>query len=717
MNPLNRPSGATTRAGRAGRRWLAASLLVLGAGVQPAAAQEPQAIAAAAGASTAPTAVPARIPAEVFFKPARMEQVSLSPSGRRLVLRAVGGNGRMGLFVVDLQGQGFRLTRAVLFGDGDVHTMHWLDDERLIFDVTDLQSGLAEGHIRAPGLFVVRFDGEDLTQLVATQGRAFMTAARRDRMLPPNHELLHVPALRRSTEAGASDEVIVGEWVFSRGELSHVAPRWLNVASGRTRAVIQGKMPCAAQRWWFNAAGEPRAVRCVDGDRESLQVFVPARDGQGGSWRQVAEAPRWQLGMRPVGVAEGDTVFVAWPGGAAGEEVVGPLDVERGVPGPARVSAPGFDFRGQLLRDAAGQRLLGVRLSTDSEQTVWFDAAHQAAQQRVDAALPGRVNRLECRRCGDADAVWLVLSYSDQDPGQLVLWRQADEGGQGRWWQVGRVRPDIDPEQMGPTDLARIRARDGRDLPVWITRPAGQIAPAPAVVLVHGGPWVRGRHWNWQAMPQFLASRGYVVIEPEFRGSDGYGQAHLQAGFRQWGLAMQDDVADALRWAQGKGLASEAACIIGGSYGGYSTLMGLIRHPELYRCGSAWVAVADLFLYLEGSWRVDDDLTASARRFSLPQRVGDVKADRAQLEATSPLHQAARLTRPLQLVWGQADRRVPIDHGERLRRALREAGREPEWIVYEGEGHGWRKPEHQVDFARRLEAFLDRHLKTGGSPR
>ena len=271
----------------------------------------------------------------------------------------------------------------------------------------------------------------------------------------------------------------------------------------------------------------------------------------------------------------------------------------------------------------------------------------------------------------------------------------------------------IDPERMATVELERIRARDGRDLPVWITRPAGAAdGPArPAVVMVHGGPWVRNGFWRWDAMPQFLASRGYVVIEPEFRGSDGYGLDHLRAGDRQFGQAMQDDVADALRWAQARQIASDRACIVGASYGGYSTLMGLIRDPELYRCGSAWFAVADLMLLVEGSVWVGDDISPSTRRHLLRERVGDPEKDQALLLAHSPVAQAQGLKAPLQLVWGAEDRRVPLAHGRRLRSALQAAGREPEWIVYDGEGHGLRKLDNQVDMARKLEDFLDRHLK------
>lgn len=150
---------------------------------------------------------------------------------------------------------------------------------------------------------------------------------------------------------------------------------------------------------------------------------------------------------------------------------------------------------------------------------------------------------------------------------------------------------------------------------------------------------------------------------------------------------------------------------VGGSYGGYSALMGLVRHSDLYRCASAWVAVTDPFLYREGSWWVDDEISGSARQYGLPQLVGDVNKDREMLLANSPLAQASHIKKPLQLVWGSEDRRVPIAHGNRLREALEKAGNPPEWIVLESEAHGWRKTEHQVDFALKLEDFLARHLK------
>ena len=199
------------------------------------------------------------------------------------------------------------------------------------------------------------------------------------------------------------------------------------------------------------------------------------------------------------------------------------------------------------------------------------------------------------------------------------------------------------------------------------------------------------------------------MIEPEFRGSNGYGQALFRAGWKQWGGAMQDALADALKWAVGQGWVDGArVCIAGASYGGYATLLGLVRHPDLYRCGIAWAAVTDPRLLYSSDW---NDTSDEAKQFGLPAMLGDPVSDAAMLAAASPLAQAERIKAPLLLAFGGEDRRVPLEHGTRMRDALTAAGHPPEWVLYPDEGHGWLKLENRYDFARRMEAFLDRNLK------
>jgi dipeptidyl aminopeptidase/acylaminoacyl peptidase len=215
----------------------------------------------------------------------------------------------------------------------------------------------------------------------------------------------------------------------------------------------------------------------------------------------------------------------------------------------------------------------------------------------------------------------------------------------------------------------------------------------------------------WDPEAQFLATRGYVVIEPEYRGSTGYGEAHFRAGWKQWGQRMQDDVTDALKFAIDKGLVDpKRVCIAGGSYGGYSTLMALARDKDkdMYKCGVAWVAVTDPRYMYSVHW---SDISEKSKTYTLPEMLGDPQKDAAMLKANAPIELASKIRAPVLLAYGARDRRVPLVHGEKMRDALKEAGSAPQWVVYDDEGHGWARTVNRIDFWRRTEAFLAKYLK------
>jgi dipeptidyl aminopeptidase/acylaminoacyl peptidase len=264
---------------------------------------------------------------------------------------------------------------------------------------------------------------------------------------------------------------------------------------------------------------------------------------------------------------------------------------------------------------------------------------------------------------------------------------------------------------MGLQEAVRYKARDGLEIPAWLTLPHGLRKNLPLVVLVHGGPYVRGGEWGWKADAQFLASRGYAVLEPEYRGSTGFGARHFRAGWKQWGLKMQDDIADGAKWAIAEGIVDpKRICIAGASYGGYATLMGLLNNPELFKCGIDWVGVTDIGLLYTGHWSFESDMSEGYKQYGMPELVGDMTKDAAQFKATSPLAQAARITQPLLLAYGGADRRVPIYHGRKFYDAVKVGNPNVDMVVYEEEGHGWYLPKNRIDFWTRVEKFLDRNI-------
>jgi dipeptidyl aminopeptidase/acylaminoacyl peptidase len=308
-----------------------------------------------------------------------------------------------------------------------------------------------------------------------------------------------------------------------------------------------------------------------------------------------------------------------------------------------------------------------------------------------------------------AETAWvLVHSYSDIQPHTWNLFNTET----GKLNKVGDSFAAVDPARMGTQEALRYTARDGLEIPALLTLPNGAARKnLPLVVLVHGGPYVRGGQWGWDPQAQFLASRGYAVLEPEYRGSTGFGSKHFRAGWKQWGLKMQDDIADGARWAIKEGIVDpKRICIAGASYGGYATLMGLINDPDLYRCGIDWVGVTDISLLYTGHWSFRSDMSDSWKEYGMPDLIGDVVKDAQQFKATSPIEQAARIKQPLLLAYGGSDHRVPIYHGRKFYDAVKTTNPNVEMVVYDEEGHGWALPKNRIDFWRRVEKFLEKNI-------
>jgi dipeptidyl aminopeptidase/acylaminoacyl peptidase len=642
-------------------------------------------------------AADAPAPVESFYRWADIGSAELSPSGQRLAVTRVLPDGRRGLAVIDLKNP--KASRVVAAeAQADVFEFQWVNEDWLVFDLVDLRGGVNRRPL-GYALFSVKADGSERRQLVNLPQFVYERRIGRE-PLSWNHRLMMVPR-------DGSDEVVVGRIDYDNDRHAiAVFPMRLDVNTGRTRSLALGA-PERAVDWIFDPNGEPRVVTSVREGR-----FVRYWRGPGEEkWREFATGTTLAPAFVPRLVDAGGQLYVTTQDGPEGIAVLKRFDFKAGAPEPEPiVSTPGFDFQGRFVweRQAGSTRPLGLHLLTDAHSTVWFDEGLKKIQAAADARLPGRVNRLQCRRCTSADRVVLVNSWSDREPGEYWLYESATE----RWQFIGRARDDVDPRRMATLDLHRVKTRDGLEIPVWVTLPAGfdKKSPRPAVVLVHGGPWVRGNTWTWDADAQFLASRGYVVIEPEFRGSLGYGERLFRAGWKQWGRAMQDDVADATRWAVDQGWVDKSrVCIAGASYGGYATLMGLARHGDLYRCGIAWVAVTDPRLMFE--LRGLSDIPDEAKKHELRDLIGDPQTDAKMLAEVAPVELASKITRPLLLAMGEDDVRVPLTHGTRMRAALKAAGNDPEWVVYAKEGHGWFDPKNRYDWARRMEAFLAKHLK------
>lgn len=294
----------------------------------------------------------------------------------------------------------------------------------------------------------------------------------------------------------------------------------------------------------------------------------------------------------------------------------------------------------------------------------------------------------------------LVQVYSDRNPGDFFLFdtvaKHADHVISRRDW--------FDPETMAEVRPISLKARDGLSLSGYLTLPHGSNGKnLPTIVRVHGGPFLVYDDWGFDDENQMLAAAGYAVVQVNFRGSGNHGRAFAQAGARQWGGAMQDDVTDATRWAIGQGIADpRRICIYGASYGGYAALMGVAREPELYRCAVGYVGVYDLpTMHTHG----DIQRRGSGQTY-LRRWIGD----RDALAAVSPNRIAERIKVPVFLAAGGQDERAPIEHSRMMEKALRSVGVPVQTLYYPTEGHGFYVEANRVAYYTQLFAFFAEHL-------
>jgi dipeptidyl aminopeptidase/acylaminoacyl peptidase len=664
-------------------RRLSLVLLLAGHAAAPAPAAEP---APGAGAPPPPAA---------FFNNAYLSDAKLSPDGKALAVRLGNPGGRDSLVVIELDD--LKLRPVAHFNDLDVGGFEWVNSGRLIFDTRD-KSQVPGERRRGAGLFAVDQDGAHFRQLADT---SFAPPSTTGTMIKHNTQPWNTYLLAQS---GAQDSAAVyvqrAVWKGSTGELE----RWdLVRLDTLTGAASVQPAPGPVRQWLLDSHGEPRLAVTLENGINSVHY----RDPAGAQWRRLAQFPAYGSSpgaFEPLGFDHAGKLYVSAQAGRD-KSAVHLLDLASGkLAAEPLVSADGYDFSGELLYGKG--KLLGVQVLSDARSNIWFDAGMKAAQRRIDALLPGTINLVAAAR--NADAPWLLVKvYSDRQPTAFLLYNSRTE----ELKMVGQSHPDILPGQMAAQDLVRYRARDGLSIPAWLTLPRGGGKQLPMVLLVHGGPYVRGSEWGWDAEAQFLASRGYAVLQPEFRGSTGFGAKHFRAGWKQWGLAMQDDLADGVRWAVAQGIADPARiCIAGASYGGYATLMGLVNDPELYRCGVEWAGVTDIGRMYSSSHGVLSDQSDDWRDYGMPALLGDPVEDAARFQATSPLAQAARIKQPLLLAYGSDDRRVPLYQGEQFYAAVKRGNPAVEWVVYPGEGHGWSLAQNRIDFWGRVERFLAKHI-------
>jgi len=602
------------------------------------------------------------IPLEDFFRKPDKVMVRLSPGGGYLAYMSPYER-RLNVFVRDLKsGQTRRVTEAT---ERDIAGYAWVSDARLIY-VQDLGG---DENFR---LYAVGRDGSNPLDLTPFDG---VKCAIVDDLEDNDDEILF-QMNKRNKE------------VFDVYRL--------DVHSGEMRMIAEN--PGNIQHWITDHDGRLRLAVTTDG----VQSSILARSREDEDWRNVATYD-FKEAAQPLMFRFDDSGIYVSSNVGRDKSAIFTYDLDTGKERELLFEHPEVDVS-NLLYSRKRRLLTGVSFETSRVGYRFVDEQRQRLQTFLDERLAGYENQLVSH--SKDETRFVVFSGSDRSMGRYYLL----EAESLELTELFQASPWLEESQMAAMQPIEYESRDGLRIPGYLTLPRGvEPRELPTIIHPHGGPWARDS-WGFNPEIQFLASRGYAVLQVNFRGSTGFGRKFLEASFGQWGLAMQDDVTDGVKWAIQQGFADlRRVAIYGGSYGGYAALCGMTKTPELYACGISYVGVSNLFSWIAAIppyWKPYLEM--------MYEMVGHPERDERRFRETSPLFHAERIAAPLFVAQGANDPRVRKEESDQIVEALRKRDVQVEYMVKDNEGHGFHNEENRFEFYRAMEQFLGRHLGSRG---
>ena len=651
------------------------------------------AIGSAIAAESPPATTPQKSSISIadFVKPADFSDVQLSPSGKYIAaVIAMPDDPHENAFAI-LDGQTGKVIRFIHSGARAlIANYFWESDDRLVASLAIKPNGLD-----TPGLtgeiFAINVDGTQQVELFGyRKGKSDLIAKRM------NNEGSNASGRVLDTTPIAPDEILIESSSFSHDRYGSITElQRLNVKTGKIFYIDDS--PALNSSLVVDHAGQARVAVA---SHDFIHFSMWTREKNGAAWILANDPAKSGIGIVPEGFTRDNKKLYVRVSQGKGPDAIELMDMVTLKRTP--VYKGQFADPGPMLRTADRQDFYAI-ITKDGKKGLYFLDENSQEAKLTKALQPSFPGELATFTSFTHDGKRAVVDVrSDRNPGDFYVFNLDT-------MQAGHLvsaRPQIDPQQMRPMEPVTIKSRDGLDLHGFLTLPAGN-KPYPLIVLPHGGPHGISDEWGYNREAQLFATHGYAVLQVNYRGSGGYGGWFQQAGYRQWGLSMQDDLTDATRWAIDQGYAtSQHVCIYGASYGGYAALEGAVREPDLYKCAIGYAGVYDLRVQLDSS----DTQKSSAGDNYLTLSLG---RDRDDLLARSPLSGVAKIKADLLLLHGGEDPRVPIKNFDELTNALDKNGKHYEKIVMPHEGHGFFVPEHSQQAYEKMLEFLDRNIGHG----
>lgn len=627
------------------------------------------------------------VPAKDFARKTEFESAKISPNGDYLAVATPVGD-QTGLGIIDLKTR--KLAGGLHFHRGEhVADYWWVSPSRVVVAIASRAGPLDQPRLTGE-LYAVNADGSREAYLFGYRG-GDQVGTRRKVVTQERAWAFMVDPLPEDP-----DHALISISPWDRAEkMSFPLIELINVHNGKRKQM--GAVPAYAPI--DGAVDREGLLRFAYGMDKKSKYMLFARGKEDKDWKRVEPpgGPPESVELHRVS-RDGSTVFLT-SHEANGRGCLREYHFETGrftelfCHDAGHVGHPVFAFD--------DSRPIALMYEGGKPGTKFLDATHADAQllQSLYNGFAGQRVTVTSRT-SDGSKLLLFVD-SDRNPGDFFLF---DRGTKKAEYLISR-RGWINPETMQPVEPIQYRTRDGAIVHGYLTAQAGlRTNKSPLVLMPHGGPHGVRDYWAWDDRAQFLASRGYAVLQPNYRGSGGYGEAHEQAGYKKWGTLMQDDLTDAVRWAVAQGIADPGrVCIYGASYGGYAALMSAVREPDLYRCAVAFAGVYDLESQSE-----DSDIQDSLYGRNYLRKV--LGTDEGVLAEQSPVTYIEKLKAPVLIAHGTRDKRVPFSQAERLRKALEKHGKPYEWLEFKGEEHGFYKDENHEVFLNKLVEFLDKHI-------